>query len=312
MKLSNLVAYLNHLDSFDTQGAQQVLQQHVDPVLHVIKTHDLQFSGIVDRLGTARRTLDTTLSDIDSAILDLKKEIKSNIESMEPKYLVASYNLYSEGMVHDTDQHILERRFALDEASRDYLRARIMRHSDWHYPGMMIRPGLENWIQDLVALDPMYLVDTSDSLLDPCRQRFPIEYQNRLRSYVIKESTEHTMLAKLPQQQMAFVLMYNFLHYKPMELIRCYLQEIYGCLRPGGTLAFTFNNCDRTGGVSNAERFYMCYTPARLILAAAEFAGFEITHVYHIDAASTWVELTKPGKMTNIRGGQTLAKIVTK
>ena len=187
-----------------------------------------------------------------------------------------------------------------------------MRHADWHYPAMILRPGLESWIQDLVALDPLYLVDTRASLLEPCLATFPPEYRNRLRSYVVPDTDQDLRLHQLPQGQMSLVLAYNYFHYKPLEVIRRLLAEIYDCLRPGGTVMFTFNDCDRAGAVELAERNYMCYTPGRLILASAELQGYEVMHTYTMDAAATWVELRRPGVLHNLRGGQTLAKIVAK
>jgi hypothetical protein len=34
--------------------------------------------------------------------------------------------------------------------------------------------------------------------------------------------------------------------------------------------------------------------------------------MFHLDGASTWIEVVKPGELTSLRGGQSLAKIVAK
>jgi hypothetical protein len=47
-----------------------------------------------------------------------------------------------------------------------------------------------------------------------------------------------------------------------------------------------------------------------MIYAYLEELGFKITQRQEITTAVTWVEATKPGKLTSIRGGQALAKIV--
>lgn len=312
MKLSQLVAYLNHLEEFDTQKAQQAIMPHLDPVLHKISTHDLQFSHFTQTLTNLRANVQSVLAEFDDTIDLLKKEILSGIESMEPHYLRESYKLYSEDMVNDSNELILDRRPSLPEDVTNYVRARLMRHSDWHHPAMIIRPGLESWINDLVALDPMYLVDINHDLTEPAASRFTPEYKGRLRRYTIRESTDGTMLKGLPQDQMALVLAYHYFNFKPLEMIRCFFQEIYHCLKPGGCLIFTFNNCDRSGGVELAERYFMCYTPGRLVLSAAEMIGYETVHVYDIDAAATWVELRRPGELQSLRGGQSLAKILPK
>lgn len=312
MKLSALVHYLNHLDGFRPESATQTLIDHIDPVLHTIENHDLQFPEITRAMIRHRWAVHQNIAEVTATVDRLKQEIKHSIESLEHHYLAQSYELYSEGMRHDSDQYMLDRRFNLGPDAESYLRARLLRYADWHHAGMILRPGQESWIQDLVSLDPMYLVDVRLSMLEPCREKFTPQYQRRLRCYAIQESTEHAMLTQLPQHQMGLILAYNFFHYKPLELVRCFISELYQLIKPGGTLVFTFNDCDRYGGVELAERCYMCYTPGRLVLASAEMTGFEISHVYHIDAAATWVELRRPGDLESRRGGQALARIIAK
>ena len=137
-------------------------------------------------------------------------------------------------------------------------------------------------------------------------------YQSRLRYYAVNEADDHEMLAQIPDNQLGFVLAYNFFHYKPFEIMRAYMREIYQKLRPGGVLAMTFSDCDRRGAVELTERMMHCYTPGRLVIGACETAGFVIEQNYEIDAALNWVEMRRPGCITSLRGGQTLAKIMAR
>lgn len=312
MKLSRLVAYARHLEQFDSAAVSAAMVQHLDPIIHAVSTHKLQFQNYTNQLNVIRSDIESRIEQLDQVLENLRRELQINIESLEPHYLCESYELYSQGMANDSNQLILERRPQLTPDAENYIRARILRHSDWHYPGMILRPGLESWIMDLVALDPLYLVDTNLDLLRPAMARFNPEYQNRLRCYVIQESMEQPMMTDLPQAQMSMILAYNYFNFKPLELIRCLLAELYQCLRPGGTLLLTFNNCDRAGGVDLTERYFMCYTPGRLVLTAAEVLGFEVAHTYDIDAACTWMELRRSGTLMNRRGGQSLARIVAR
>ena len=74
----------------------------------------------------------------------------------------------------------------------------------------------------------------------------------------------------------------------------------------------TFNNCDRAHGVALAERSFMCYGTATEIIKRAESYGFEIANLYDGQGDVSWLELRKPGTITSLRGGQTLAKIIPK
>jgi hypothetical protein len=97
-----------------------------------------------------------------------------------------------------------------------------------------------------------------------------------------------------------------------LEIIQIYLKELYNKLKPGGLLSMTFNDCDRDGGVKLAERNFMCYTPSQAVYDFAKDLGFETQEIFRIDSATTWVELSKPGHLESLKGGQSLAKMVYK
>lgn len=312
MNLSKLVAFLNHVRQFRSDNSRHAIEQNLEVITNVIEQHELQFQDIPQRLKQCTTEIHDSIDRFDQLIDELMSNLKTNIEAEEPLYLQESYRLYNQYMRNDSNQVMLDRRLNLGKEAEDHLRSRINRHSDWHYPGMILRPGLEDWIHGLVALDPLYLVDVNMEMMASCQSLFNPDYQKRLRYYTIQESTDSQMLQRLPRNQMAFVLAYNYFNYKPLELIRCFLTELYDIMRPGGTLAFTFNDCDKDGGVKLSERYFMCYTPGRLLLSAAEMIGFQIAHTYDIDSAITWAELVKPGDLHNLRGGQSLAKIVVK
>ena len=73
----------------------------------------------------------------------------------------------------------------------------------------------------------------------PALQRFNTLYQQRLRAYVIHEQENTAIMAKIPNNQFAVCLAYNFFNFKPFEVIKQYLEEIYCKLLPGGVLIMT-------------------------------------------------------------------------
>jgi SAM-dependent methyltransferase len=312
MKLSELVYFLNHLESYNTSQPRVRVEETLAPILHSVKSREIQFNDLAQQLDQRYNTVLEDIQRFLATLQDVKQQIQECIRSIEPKYLAQSYYLYDQEMVHDSDEHVLNRRLNLTPEADSFVSGRINLYGDWKYPGMIIRPGMERWISSLVSLDPLYVVDTKHDLLLPAMLMFNESYQRRLRPYVITESTESTMLDRLPNGQFGFILVYNYFHYKPLELIKCMLIELYQKLRPGGTVAFTFNNCDRSGAVALCERSFMCYTPGQLLLPMAESIGYQIKITYDVDAACTWIEMCKPGKLDSLRGGQTLAKLVHK
>lgn len=312
MKLSSLINYRVHLESLSPRDDKILVESHIGPSLHYIRNHDLQFDDHTTRLIKQYDDVQQSFVNYSTMISDLQNEIKKLIDQIEPRYFIESYQIYNREFINDTSKYILERKLSLSEAAKDHIHARIRRHGNWQHSGMIIRPGLENWIDDLVGCDPLYLVDRDMELLEPTLEKFNDQYRRRLRTYFLNNTNDNQALSMIPDRQFAFCLVYFFFNFMPLEVIKNYLIEIHDKLKPGGTLIFTFNNCDLPNGVDLVERHFMCYTPGKMLLSLAESIGYEISHTYQIDGACTWVEVQKSGTLTTLRGGQSLAEIIPK
>lgn len=312
MLLSRLVHYRTQLDRLSPQDTDEVVRTHVGPSLHWIQDSDIQYNALTKKIRSSYEKIHQSYTTYDETIAKIRAQIQRDIDALESRYFAESYRLYDQEFANDSVDYILARRFDLTNEKIEYLNARIKFYGDWRQAGMIIRPGQEPWIDHLVACDPLYLIDQNPELMLPALSRFNEQYQNRLRSYSIRESTVDPMLDRIPNAQFGFCLAYNFFNYKPFDVLKCYLTEIYEKLHPGGTLAFTFNNCDRRGGVELVERFFMCYTPGNLVTALCENMGFTITEQHQLDDACTWIEVRKPGEFQTLRGGQSLARVVAK
>lgn len=311
MKLSELVRYLNSLDQQPRPNGAAICDRELAELIRVVTEGQPRLQNRLDQLTADRQAAESAFVAFCNHVNDTRQEIIALIEAMQPAYFADSYRLYDQGMTRDSDQHILDRQPVFSPSVHTYLSSRIALHSDWHHAGLVIRPCRGEWLPLMVGCDPLYLADIRPSLLEPAVVQFPQEYQRRLRYYTLREQDDHgEILRDLPNDQFGFCLALNFFHFKPFELIRLYLGEIYRKLRPGGVVAFTFNDCDRWGGVELAERCFMCYTPGSMMLGLAESLGFDIQQRYDIDHSNTWVEMKKPGKLVSLRGGQSLAKIV--
>jgi len=311
MKLSQLVRYLNSIDAQCLPDPDGVCDREMGELIRVVSESPPSLEQRKAQLAQDRDLAAAAMYAFRNHIADTRQDISALIEAMQPAYFAESYRLHNQEMSNDSDQHIIDRRPVLSPSIHQYLTSRISLHSDWHHAAMVIRPGTGEWLPLMVSSDPLYLLDVRSSLLDPATEQFPVEYQRRLRRYTLRETdAAGHVLRDLPDAQFGFCLVMNFFHYKPFELIRLYLAEIYRKLKPGGVMALTFNDCDRWGGVELAERHFMCYTPGSMLISLAESLGFEIQQRYDIDHSNTWLEMEKPGKLTSVRGGQSLAKIV--
>jgi hypothetical protein len=311
MKLSELVAYRTQLDDLTPTGTEDFIKSKLGSVIHVVDNHSLQFPELSTNLHHAQQQVTESFSMFQRELCRIKQELSQSISSLQPHYLAESYKLYGD-MRKDSTEYILGRRITLNVETQSFIQSRVQYYSNWHHAGMIIRPANEIFMEHMVACDPLYVIDQSHDLLSPTRGRFNSVYQSRLRFYVVQENAERPMLEQIPNGQIGFCMAFNFFHFKPFEIMRAYLTEIHQKLRPGGVMAFTFNDCDRVGAVKNAENFFMCYTPGYMLQSLCESLGFVMRYRYEVDAATTWMELEKPGTKPSLRGGQALAELKPK
>jgi SAM-dependent methyltransferase len=311
MKLSDIVHYRNQLDTMSVDHIRGQANHDLAAINHMVASqeHDMGFykARIAKRLSIVTESFEQFAKVFDG----LKSEVDSAIQKQQSVYYQNSTRLYQHHIRHEPVNNTLNKRLAIDDDSNVLLRTRLRNYTDWRIPGMIIRPGRESFIEELVPLDPLYVVDHSQELIDPAVMGFNETYRARLRQYVINED-DHEILGHLPNNQFGLIFAYNYFNFKPIELIQRYLEELYEKLRSGGTLIMTYNNCDRAHGVALAEQNFMCYTPESQIVKIAESAGFDVAFCHSGSGDLAWIELQRPGEIVSLRGGQTLARIVAR
>lgn len=322
MKLSELVYYYNQLEMLSSVPAQIEAGQSLDEItqriqeqpLPVLEPFKLQFQQQQDAI--------TQQFNQYSELLDqVKKQVKDQVSQMETAMFQQSYQIYEQekkqfAQATETRQEhyqqILDRLPEVQEQTQQIYLSRILRYSDWHHAAIILHPGRADFIQHMVDHDPLYIIDEAHELLQPAMDQFNPTYQRRLRPYVIDAREDTAVLAKVPDNQFGLCLAYNFFNFKPFEVVKQYLTEIYSKLAPGGVLMMTINDCDSYKAVILVEQFFGCYTPGNLICGIATNIGFEKVFSWNDGGPSTWLEFKKSGHLNSIKGGQTLAKIMPK
>jgi hypothetical protein len=317
MKLSDLINFRNQLNSIPRDAVKKSADAEIEVLMHMVGEQGEYAKSYIDDFEKRHSDLNQSFECLFKDVDRLKQYINKSIEKEEKHWFQESYKLFEIGMSLESNEVILNRRLSLTGEntkhatyqSETILRARLTNYADWRFPGLIIRPGLENFIEHMVSYDPLYIVDQNYDLLKPCLSQYPEQYQNRLRTYTMNDRTDDLILGKIPNNQFGMCLVYNFFNYRPLEIIRRYLQEIFQKLRPGGLLLMTYNDCDQANAVRLVETFFACYTPGYLIRDLAKSIGFEQVHTWGDGGPSVWLELKKPGKLESLRGGQTLAKV---
>jgi len=312
MKLSKLVAFRNELEQLTIRSAQSNSNMQIDSVRHLISCDPLQFAEFADQVDQQALVINQQFDQFENALNQFKQQINETIANDSQSLFQESYRLYDKDMRNETSEYILNRRQTLSTQAQELFDTRLQNYTDWRFPGLIVRPGLEKFVGTMVSNDPLYLIDQHRDLLQPAVNSFAEAYQKRLRCYVVNERGTDPILEKLPDGQFGLCLVYNFFNFRPFELIRQWLTELFTKLRPGGVLIMTINDCDQEAGVILAENYFACYTPGSMIRTLAETIGFEILYVWNDHGPVGWIELRRPGELATLRGGQTLAKIVSK
>ena len=311
MKLSDIVSYKNLLDTLDSGPAAIEILNHLRGIIHIVSTNAVQVNEILGKhLTDTYYQVGESINQFDSQLDQLRSAVQQLIEQHEPEYFQNSLELYNTGYLNDTAEHIRDRRITIDPVSADTIQQRVRLYSNWRYPGMVLRPAHALFVENLVACDPMYFVDTKDSLLELTESWFTPQYQVRLRRYVVDEYSDQRLFVNFPVGQFGLIYSFHFFEYHAWPALQRYLQECFDLLRPGGVLAFTYNNCDLWRQVGMVEHYSGCYTPGRLIKAYAQELGYETVFDFDDDSNTSWMELRRPGNYSSIRGGQTLAAIL--
>ena len=311
MRLSEIVAHKNIIDHLTVSDIAENISLGLDSIVEIIKRAQLSVDEQLEDLDTSKFVIDNVLFNYENIIESIKVAALHAIENQEDAYFKQSKSLY-ENMRHEEIDYILARTKPIGNTTKDLIDARSKLYTDWKFPGMIIRPGHDPHVNNLVALDPLYVVDTHAELLLPAVNSFTTEYQARVRRYVIAEYTESPIFKDLPKNQFGFVFSHNYFQYKPIEILQDYITEMFELLRPGGVFGFTYNDCDFAHAVRLAEQHFHCYTPGRLIKQHALDQGFDIVFEYHGEDNVHWLELQRPGEKNSLRGGQSMAAIVSK
>ena len=310
MKLSQVVAYLNMLESSNMDPAYGNITDKLDDILHAVKNRDVQYHSTTAELDERLAEVKHSISKFDQSLQTLKQQLKNDVDRLAPEYYAESRKRYEQEMCFETVEHLINRKLSIEFNDYERLRNVIKTYTDWRLPGMVLGSRQETFVEDMVPMDPLYLVDHDKELLNAAMRPFTQEYQRRLRPYVINDWKDQEILAAIPTNQFGLVFAYNYFNWKPIEIIERFLIEIYQKLRPGGALIFTYNECDNWYGVGAVENAWMCYTPGSRIQTIARNLGYKIINQCTGAGDIAWFEMRKPGEIRSLRGGQVLARVI--
>ena len=214
-----------------------------------------------------------------------------------------------------------------NDTTLDTVLFKIKSHCDWHHPGLQINSLSKEWIDCMVAADPLYLIDhesittnidgefylRENSVTDIIAD-YPIEYQRRLRLYTERDQS----FSSLPQNQFGVITCCDFLNFFDINSINNYLSVFLNLLRPGGNLVCTIQIKHPCIIGTLVEQKYFNYAANLVIQKLFNNIGFEITSIEDlISDTINWdcillIEARKHGVLATSKAHQVLGSVITK
>jgi len=316
MKYSDLIYIKQILDEHNLDNSSVIVENQLKGMSECIKD---KYTGeenkvlrdvLINQYEIVKNGFETLKYIVDK----IKLDVAVSLESHRTKLLSLSRKCYKEDIKKSTSK-ILETHKSQVHYETSRFAPIISKYGSWQHAGLIIHPGRESFIDSMIDNDPLYLVDQSYELLKPAISRFNEVYQRRLRKYIVDEKNKEEILKQLPDNQFGLCVVYHYFNFRTFEIVQRYLEEIHRKLKPGGTLIFTFNDCETFSGVRMVEAGKRCYATKTLVKEELHRIGYELIHMEDFDAIQgigTWVEVKKHGNLDSIRGSQTLAKIIPK
>lgn len=315
LSLHELVDFKNKIKNVSVIPIVDQLNRTRVELLHLFdSTSRLEnFQGQFEQISTAISGCGDQIKLINKNVNLLVDKVEHEIEIASKKFLRRGYLV--NGMFGSNKTDIATERSTrvsnLSSDVTDRVLTRIQTYSDWHYPTLEIGPGDGIWTKHLVAADPLYIIDIEQEYLDSTVNQFNEIYRKKIRTYLTGPHAGKSEFdySDLPIGQFGFIFSWNVFDYFPYYETQQVLQQCSKLLRPGGTLMFSFNNCDTVNAVQFVEIGFKSWMNPALLAGLCSQHGLEIIHIEQLNDTVAWVEIKKPGSLTTVKAGPALGKI---
>lgn len=272
----------------------------------IVDSYSSELVGEVKKISNRYRDLENlnqnTIKELNAVI----KKLENNIRTLgESQFRSQQYFDQFSTSSYLQKQKLLGSMFTAE------ISIKIKSLSDWHYPGMVLNPRSKSYTDCLVTNDPLYVVDYDPDLVaEQLIAKYPQKYQQRLRLYPY----QNLDFSQLPQGQFGLILVWDFFNYIALPELELYIKQLQSLLRPGGSLVFSFNNCDHPNSVKLAEIETFSYASELTLNDLARRCKFG--SVEYVDYATnnaviefvSWAIFTAPGTLNTLKAHQALGQ----
>jgi SAM-dependent methyltransferase len=314
MKLSDLVRLRNRIQQLNFQKLRDSLE-NLDADLSSINSLEMQndcknyLDNILSLVDTAEQKLDMFIDNKFTIINNIQNQIDEKAKPfMSLGYKIGDF--YGSNLT-DVATERNNRQLPITDHERTIIQGVAKSYTNWKYPCLEIGPGDGEWTQQLVGGEPLYIIDRHPEFIDSTKSKFNQMFGNRIRTYISGSAANKPEFdfSELPKNTFGFIFAWNVINHWPFNETKQSLKQFFEMLRPGGTMMFSYNNCDLPECIELVENGFRTYIPKSLLTHAVIEMGFEITNHHSTSIHVHWIEIKKPGTLNSIKLHPTLGKI---
>ena len=314
--LRNIVRYRAMVNSIDMDAICTDIKELLNQVNRDLEIDNFDAKNIKDRLFNSQLKVVNNLEDMTLDLNTFKEEIDKEVKQLEAPYYEKSKEIYKKHTLMspmDKLSQLKNKDLLFHEDTTKLLISDIIAKVSNQYACCQLAPGYGDITKHLVHGTPLYIVE-EDAEASVVNTDFFNEIMTRRIAWYEMNDTDEEILSVLPQNQIGCFVVIDYFNFKSEDIIEKYLKSIYKCLRPGGTVIFTFNNCDYPNAIDKVDEMYYCYTTGTQMKKVCSSIGFEIQKLTamgydELENGISWLEIKKPGELNTIRAAQGLASI---
>jgi hypothetical protein len=302
-KISELIDYKNTLMTAGFDDISKLKEDTKSRLVELTTLYSVSDNAILGKLIAMITMQDNMLKR------NLKEEIgrvDKLISSLELKYNVLSSTLYNTSFKSENFEARQKAR-PLNDDYKLFIKSIVEKYCDYHYAGMEISPMFFEITDRMTTFDPIYLIDHDPKLLSSIVDCFDAKYRHKLRTYTMNLRSG---LDKLPLSSISFISVINTFERYDIESIEATLINMKKLLLPGGSIIFTFNNCDYSSGAKQVEDGRACYQTTKKIDNLLERLGYICINFSVFNKHQTVVEAKIPGILESNKVSPCIGQIV--
>lgn len=245
--------------------------------------------------------IDCLINDLEISFQKLNTKITQRVSSLQHKEI---WNNFISGSIAPT---------ALTEKEREEIGITFSKFTNPQFPMLQINSSSGLFTKYLVAAEPVFILDWNQKSIAETKACFNSVYQNRLCIYKIDIRGDLFLdkINDLPYKQFNFILVWDLVKFMQDYQITYLLQKLKNLIRPGGTIIFNYNNCDKLYGADNYDQKTGSYQTEQTLRNVASNCNYTVSancNYNNID----WFEIKSSGTLYTLKKQSTLPQLFSK